>query len=57
VGENEEEPAAEAENSWPSVNAGTSVSGIVGGTLTLLLAAFTGFIISAMKKKKRKVNA
>jgi cobalt/nickel transport system permease protein len=57
VGENEGETAAQAENSWPSVNAGTSVSGIVGGALTLLLAAFTGLIISAMKKKKKKEKA
>lgn len=57
VGENEEAAVTQAENSWPSVNAGTSVSGIVGGTLTLVLAAFTGLIISVMKKKKRKVNA
>ncbi len=54
-GENIEELATTSEESWPSINAGTSVSGIVGGTLTLLLAAFTGFVVSAVKKKKRKV--
>jgi len=54
VGKNKEEPTVQAEDSWPPINAGTSVSGIVGGTLTLLLAAFTGIIISVMKKKKRK---
>lgn len=53
----ENESAAEPESSWPSVNAGTSISGIVGGALTLVLAVFTGLIISVMKKKKRKVNA
>lgn len=51
--ENTEESATTEENSWPSVNAGTSVSGIVGGTLTLILAAFMGLIISSIKKKKR----
>ncbi|MEG1136899.1 MAG: PDGLE domain-containing protein, partial [Anaerovoracaceae bacterium] len=54
--ENKEEPATQAENKWPAISAGTSVSGIVGGTLTLALAAFTGFIISLVKKKKRKVT-
>ena len=56
-GENKEEPATQAESSYPSISAGTSVSGIVGGTLTLLLAAFTGFIIGFIKRKKRKVTA
>ncbi|MCB2290604.1 energy-coupling factor ABC transporter permease [Clostridium sp. CS001] len=53
----ENELATESESSWPSVNAGTSISGIVGGALTLALAVFTGLIISVMKKRKRKVNA
>lgn len=56
-GENLEESVMSTESSGPSINAGTSVSGIVGGTLTLVLAAFTGFIISTMKKKKRKISA
>ena len=56
VGENKEESATKAENARSSINAGRSVSGIVGGTLTLILAAFTGLIISAMKKKKRRIN-
>jgi len=34
---------------------GTSVSGIVGGALTLGLAGLTGLIISAFKKKKTKI--
>lgn len=56
-GESVEESVMSTESSGPSINAGTSVSGIVGGTLTLVLAAFTGFIINTMKKKKRKINA
>ncbi len=37
------EPAAgEPEEAWPAVSAGTSVSGLVGGALTLALAALTG---------------
>ncbi len=40
---------AEAENdsgeSWPAVNAGTSVSGLVGGSLTLGLVLLTGFAL------------
>ncbi|MBA4369594.1 MAG: cobalamin biosynthesis protein CbiM [Desulfobacterium sp.] len=45
-----EEPlAVEGQESWPAVNAGTSVSGIVGGTLTLALAVMIGFVL---KRKK-----
>jgi cobalt/nickel transport system permease protein len=50
--ENKEEPLIESE-AWPSVNAGTSVSGIVGGVFTLALAAFIGFIVSLVKRRKR----
>lgn len=38
----EAEPATE---SWPAVNAGTSVSGIVGGLMTLGLACGIGFVL------------
>jgi cobalt/nickel transport system permease protein len=37
-----------------SAYAGTSISGIVGGILTLLLAASTGLIISFIKKKNKE---
>jgi cobalt/nickel transport system permease protein len=36
-------------------NAGTTVSGIVGGALTLGLAGLIGLIISVWKKKKLKI--
>jgi cobalt/nickel transport system permease protein len=36
------------EEKWPNVSAGTSVSGLIGGTLVLILAAFIGF---ALKKR------
>lgn len=39
----------EADENWPAVSPGTSLSGLVGGILTLCLAAFVGFV---MKKKK-----
>jgi len=45
-----ESDVAEAEESWPAVNAGTSVAGIIGGGITLLFAFLIGFIL-----KKRKV--
>lgn len=56
AGENEETagpPAEEAAEVWPAVNAGTSVSGIVGGALTLALAALTGWIIRAVKRRNK----
>lgn len=37
--------AHEAAEPWPSVSAGTSVSGLVGGLLTLLVAAGIGFAL------------
>jgi len=36
--------AAEAET-WPSISAGTSVSGIIGGTMVLILASCIGLIL------------
>lgn len=38
--------AEDAEESWPAVSAGTSVSGLVGGALTLVLAVAIGFVLS-----------
>jgi len=52
--ENKEEPSTKTEEAWPSVSAGTSLSGIVGGALTLGLAALTGISISLIKRKKKK---
>lgn len=37
------------EAAWPAVDPGTSVSGLVGGSLTLLLAALTGFFLRQRK--------
>lgn len=53
---NKEVPEVQAEESWPSVSVGTSVSGIVGGALTLVLAVLTGFVINLYKRNK-KINA
>lgn len=42
AGEGEE---GEAEASWPAVDPGTSVSGVVGGVLTLLVAGAAGWLL------------
>ena len=42
---------------WPAVNAGTSVSGLVGGALTLALAVFMGLAIKLIKCKKKSAMA
>jgi cobalt/nickel transport system permease protein len=50
------EPGHEGESpeeKWPAVSGGTSLSGLVGGTMTLMLAFSMGFIINSFKKKKR----
>ncbi len=55
-GESSEAVATEVEETWPSVSTGTSVSGIVGGLMTLALAAGIGMSVSLIKKKKRKLT-
>jgi cobalt/nickel transport system permease protein len=42
--ENGAEPSSVAEP-WPAVSAGTSVSGIIGGLLTLAMACLVGFVL------------
>jgi cobalt/nickel transport system permease protein len=41
----EADEAAPAESAWPAVDPGTSVSGVVGGALTLLLIALVGLVL------------
>jgi cobalt/nickel transport system permease protein len=50
--QSETQPEAEAdtEPAWPAVDPGTSISGIVGGALVLLLSVVIGFLL-----KRRKV--
>ncbi|MBW2192889.1 MAG: energy-coupling factor ABC transporter permease [Deltaproteobacteria bacterium] len=45
------EPPAEEHESWPTANAGTSLSGLVGGTMTLLVAGMIGY---ALKRRRQK---
>ncbi|MCG2692946.1 energy-coupling factor ABC transporter permease [Candidatus Parcubacteria bacterium] len=49
--ESEIEPEASVEAPWPAVDSGTSVSGLVGGGLTLLMAVLIGL---GLKLKRRK---
>jgi len=57
----DENPASADESegsaSWPDVNSGTSVSGLVGGGLTLALATIIGFAVSMFKKRKHNQTA
>lgn len=53
--ENERQDAVEIET-WPSVNAGTSLSGILGGIITLIFASLIGVFIALFKRRKRKVK-
>ncbi|MBI4725844.1 energy-coupling factor ABC transporter permease [candidate division TA06 bacterium] len=53
----EGEPANEAaKEKWPAINVGTSVSGLVGGSMTLLLAAFMGFLVRALGKPQKRAE-
>jgi len=57
----EAQPVAEAkiedEEAWPAVSAGTSVSGIIGGALTLALASLIGLSVRIAKRKKKSAVA
>lgn len=48
--------AADEEAAWPAVDAGTSLSGIVGGAMTLALVTVTGIVISLFKKKRKRAS-
>jgi cobalt/nickel transport system permease protein len=47
---------AEQAEAWPIVNTGTSVSGVLGGAMTLALAVLTGVVIALFKRRKGKSN-
>lgn len=49
--EAEAETVTETAPSWPDVNSGTTVSGLVGAALTLILAVITGFGLRLLKKE------
>lgn len=51
-GDTETQATEEEEPAWPAVDAGTSVSGIVGGALVLIVSAAIGFLL-----RRRKVQA
>lgn len=51
------EKQSSEESAWPAVDAGTSVSGIIGGAMTLVLAALTGLIAVLIKKRKKEAAA
>lgn len=46
-----EAAAEKTKVTWPAVDAGTSAAGLVGGALTLFLAAFIGFAVRLAKGK------
>jgi cobalt/nickel transport system permease protein len=51
-----EHAAAPEPEPWPSVSAGTSLSGIVGGLMTLVLASLTGFALRARSIQRAHGN-
>ncbi len=50
--ETEETASEKPASSWPAVDAGTSTSGLVGGGLTLVLAAFIGMLFKRRKQER-----
>lgn len=49
--------AADKAAAWPAVDGGTSAAGIIGGALTLALAALAGIAIRAFKRRPVKGEA
>jgi cobalt/nickel transport system permease protein len=47
------ENAETKKEAWPSVSAGTSASGLIGGVLTLILASLIGVMLRLVKKKSK----
>ena len=43
---------SENDSTWPAVNMGTSVSGLIGGVMTFALAGLIGLIINLIKKRE-----
>ena len=52
---NGQEQTGDSKKSSSVVYAGTSVSGIVGGVLTLVLAVLIGFVVSLIKKRRKLI--
>jgi cobalt/nickel transport system permease protein len=50
----ETEPKTEAPKSWPAVDAGTTVSGLVGGTLTLFVTGLIGYLLRRCRKREKQ---
>lgn len=50
----EQEQQQERIETWPAVSVGTSLSGVIGGAMTLVLAALTGVMITIFKRFNRK---
>ena len=48
----EETSSIENESTWPSVNIGTTVSGLIGGIMTFALAGLIGLIINFIKRRE-----
>ena len=51
TGEAESQDKAAKEEPWPAVNAGTSVSGLIGGVITMGMAGLIGFGLRRYRRK------
>jgi len=49
----ERESSMQNEEVWPAVSAQTSVAGVIGGVMTLVLAGITGLFINIIKKRQK----
>lgn len=45
------------EAAWPAVNAGTSAAGVIGGGITLAIAALIGLLLYLPKRRKKQAAA
>ncbi len=49
---NKEKPEGNSTPTWPGIEAGTSLSGILGGAIVMTMIVLIGFILRAFKKRK-----
>jgi cobalt/nickel transport system permease protein len=53
VSEREINPVQDEAETWPAVSAGTSLSGLIGGVMTLILTGLIGIGIGIVKRRRK----
>lgn len=43
-------------DAWPAADSGTAVSGLIGGTITLLMVVLVGFVVQKSRSRRQRSN-